>query len=232
MKNEKEILDDLIEISDKEYKEFHSKLSPETDKILGVRVPLLKKYAKQFLKNDDWQESFNNIGDSYNEEKMLKGIIIGMSKIEPQEKLNYLEQIIPCIDSWSACDIICGTMKFAKTSQELVWNFLEKYVKSEKEFEVRFAVVMYLGYFINDNYLDKVINELNNINRKEYYIKMAIAWAISIIIVKYPEKGMQYLKSEENKLDDFTYNMSIQKAIDSFRVSDDKKQELRGIKRR
>ena len=133
--------------------------------ILGVRVPLIKQYAKDFLKDNDWIESFKNIGDSYNEEKMLKGIIIGYSKLTVEDKLKYLEEIIPCINSWSSCDIICGTLKFAIKNQDLVWDFLNKYIKSNKEFEVRFAVVMYLEYFINDEYVNKVIEKLNNINK-------------------------------------------------------------------
>lgn len=232
IKTEQDIFNDLNGLVDEKYREFHSKLSPETNMILGVRVPLIKQYAKDFLKDNDWIESFKNIGDSYNEEKMLKGIIIGYSKLTVEDKLKYLEEIIPCINSWSSCDIICGTLKFATKNQDLVWDFLNKYIKSKKEFEVRFAVVMYLEYFINDEYVNKVIEKLNSINKSEYYVKMAIAWAVSIVIVKYPEIGIKYLKSENNLLDDFTYNKSIQKSIESYRVSDENKKLLKQLKRK
>lgn len=231
VKSKEDILKDLMNLSEEQYKEFHSSLSPETDMILGVRVPIIREYAKTFIKDGEWQENYKNIGNDYNEEKILKGIIIGSAKMKPEERLKYLEEFVPTINSWSSCDITCGTLKFAKKEQEVVWNFLEKYINSDKEFEVRFAIVMYLSYFINDEYVYKVLDKMDNVSRREYYVRMAVAWAISAVIAKFPEIGIKYLKENE-KLEDSVYNSAIQKAIDSFRVSDRDKDKLRKLRRK
>src|SRR5574344_2970376 len=213
-KSEREIKEDLIKLSDKKHKEFHSKLSPETDKILGVRVPKIREYAKQIVSEKDWEQTLNNIGDTYNEEKMLKGIIIGSAKIEDEKRMNYLKKFIPQIDSWSSCDITCASMKFVNKNRSEIWEFLKDYLNSENEFTLRFVIVMYLDYFITDEYVDEVVKIINNIKTDKYYTQMAIAWCISEMFIRYPEKAKKYMSSASNSSDKFTYNKALQKAIE------------------
>ena len=111
-----------------------------------------------------------------------------------------------------------------------MWDFLQKYLKSEKEFEIRFGVVMILSYYIEDEYLKKDLEILDKINTKEYYAKMAIAWAISVALVRFYEITLKYL--EDSHLDIFTYNKSIQKAIESYRITDIQKERLRAMKKK
>lgn len=226
-----EILDNIKNLAEDKYKEFHSGLCPGTDKILGVRVPVLRKYAKE-LADEDWEETYNNIGNEYYEEIMLQGMILGLRKIDVELKLQYLEAFIPKIDNWAICDITCAGLKIVKKNEETIFKFLQKYLNSEKEFELRFAIVMLLDHYITDEYVDKVIQILDNIKHTEYYyVKMAIAWTLSTIYIKYPEKAMKYLTDEENNLDNDTYNKALQKIIESNRVGKREKNKIRKMKR-
>ncbi|MGN1326862.1 MAG: DNA alkylation repair protein [Clostridia bacterium] len=230
IKSREEILEDIKELADEEYKNFHSGLCPETNNILGVRVPLLRNYAKKLV-DEDWKTNYNNIGDEYYEEIMLKGMILGLAKMELEERLTYLEKFVPQIDNWSVCDVTCAGLKFVKKHEEKVFEFLKKYLESDREFEIRFAIVMLLNYFVTEKYVDSVIQILDNVKHLEYYyVKMAVAWALSIIYIKYPEKATEYLKGE-NKLNDETYNKALQKIIESNRVSKKEKNKIRKMKR-
>lgn len=226
-----EILNNIKSLADNKYKEFHSGLCPGTDKILGVRVPVLRKYAKELV-DEDWEATYKNIGNEYYEEILLQGMILGIVKIDVELKLQYLEEFIPKIDNWAVCDVTCAGLKIVKKNEETVFKFLQKYLNSEKEFELRFAIVMLLDHYITDEYVDKVIQILDSTKHTEYYyVKMAVAWTLSIIYIKYPEKAMKYLTDEENQLDDDTYNKALQKIVESNRVGKRKKNKIRKMKR-
>lgn len=222
----------LFELQDLKYKEFHSGLCPKTDNIIGVRIPILKKYAKELINNYSLEELLENIGDEYYEEIMLKGILIGISKEKDINKIfAYMEEFIPKIDNWAVCDVFCAGLKITKKCKEEMWKFIQKYIKSEEEFEARFAIVMILDYYIEEEYLEKNFKIFNENKNDKYYVQMAIAWAISICLIKYYDKTLEFLKSNKCKLDKFTYNKSIQKAIESYRISDEKKKYLRTLKK-
>jgi len=111
-----------------------------------------------------------------------------------------------------------------------MWDFLQPYLSSDKEYEIRFGVVMLLLYFVEDEYIERVLQWMDRIRHEGYYVKMAVAWAISVCYVKYPEPTMAFLKN--NTLDDFTYNKALQKIIESLRVDSETKHVLRSMKRR
>lgn len=218
----------LFELSDEKYKKFHSSLCPGTNNIIGVRVPVLRKFARELVKGN-FREYLENAEDKYYEEIMLQGMVIGVAKMDIDETLEHITKFIEKIDNWAICDTVCAGLKITKNNREKVWQFIQKYLNSNKEFELRFAVVMMLDFYIEDEYIDKVIEKLDQINHDGYYVKMAVAWAISICYIKYPEKTMKYL--ENNNLDNFTYNKSLQKIIESYRVEEDKKKIIRDMKR-
>lgn len=224
-----EVKKKILELADAKYKEFHSGLCPKTDNIVGVRVPILREYAKELAK-EDYRKYLEEIEDEYYEETLLKGMILGLAKMELEERLEYLEKFIPKIDNWAVCDITCSGLKFTKKSDKEVWEFLKGYLKSKKEFEIRFAVVMLLNYYITDPYIDDVLVILNNIKQEGYYVKMAVAWTISLAYIRFPDKTMKFLK--QNKLDDFTYNKALQKIIESYRVTKEDKEMIRNMKRK
>ena len=219
----------LLELSDQKYKEFHGGLCPGTENIIGVRVPVLRKYAQELFKEKDWKQTIEEIDDEYYEEIMLQGMLIGQAKNEDINTiLKYMEKYVPKIDNWAICDIFCAGLKITKKYKKEMWNFIQKYLKSDKEFEIRFAVVMILDYYIDEEYLKEDFKIFDDIKHEGYYVKMAVAWAISVCLIKYYEDTVEYLKT--SKIDNWTYNKAIQKAIESYRISDEKKQELRKMK--
>ncbi len=227
MKNE--IKQKLFELSDKKYKEFHSNLCPGTDNIIGVRVPILRNYAKELFKENDWKKTIEQIDSEYYEEIMLQGMLIGQAKNENINIiLKYVENYVPKIDNWAICDVFCSGLKITKSHKKEMWNFIQKYLDSDKEFEIRFAIVIILDYYIEQEYLNEDFKIFEKINNDGYYAKMAIAWAISICLIKFYDETVKFLKSA--KIDKWVYNKSIQKAIESYRISDDRKDLLRKIK--
>lgn len=225
---EEEIRKDLFNMQDKKYKEFHSSLSPNVDNIIGIKVPILRNYAKELLKKYKQEEI--KIGDKYYEELLLQGMIIGLQNRESIENIIVkVNKFVPKINSWGVCDTFCTGLKITKKYQKEMFRVIEKYLKSNKEYELRFAIVMLLDYYINEEYIDTVLKILNTIKSDKYYVQMANAWAISICLVKYYEKTVEFL--ENCNLDNFTYNKAIQKAIESYRITDKQKEDLRKMKR-
>lgn len=224
-----EIRKRIFELADIQYKEFHSGLCPNTDNIVGVRVPVLRNYAKEIAKGD-FRSYLNNAKDDYYEETMLQGMVIGLSKMDLEERLSYIKKFVPKIDNWAICDVFCAGLKFVNKNKEVVWQFLQQYKNSLKEFELRFFIVMLLDFYITEDYINELISILDNIKHEGYYVKMAIAWTISVAYIKYPKITMKYLTN--NTLDDFTYNKALQKIIESYRVSDEDKDIIRDMKRK
>ena len=223
------ILKQLFELQDKKYKEFHSSLCPNVDNIIGVRIPELRKLAKQIAKENPKEFIENPVKKQYYEEIMLEGFVIGYMKATLEEKLHYLDNFIPEIDNWAVCDCTASTLKFIDKYKKEAWEYLQKYINSKKEFEKRFAIIILMDYYLTDEYIDKVLEIYNKIDSDQYYVQMGIAWAISVCFVKYREKTRKIL--DNNNLSTFTHNKSIQKIIESTRVDKETKEELKKIKK-
>lgn len=223
------ILKHLFELQDKKYKEFHSSLCPNVDNIIGVRIPELRKLAKQIAKENPKEFIENPVKKQYYEEIMLEGFVIGYMKATLEEKLHYLDNFIPEIDNWAVCDCTASTLKFIDKYKKEVWEYLQKYINSKKEFEKRFAIIILMDYYLTDEYIDKVLEIYNKIDSDQYYVQMGIAWAISVCFVKYREKTRKIL--DNNNLSTFTHNKSIQKIIESTRVDKETKEELKKLKK-
>ena len=184
--------------------------------MLGIRIPILRKLAKDILKeNIDWKDFLNN-DPKYFEETILQGLLIAYSKINFQEKMELVKNFVPKIDSWEICDTFVPTLKIEEKNLNEFWGFILPYTKSNKEFEVRFSIISMLDYFLNEEYVDEVIKVLDKISHDGYYVKMGIAWVLAEIGIKYNNKLMKYLKGKNN-LDKFTFNKTLQKMIESYR---------------
>ena len=227
---------ELEQLADEKYKEFHKGLCPGTENILGVRVPVLRDYAKKLSKKYEIHELLNHIDNEYYEEIMLQGMLIGLEKDKDKDKnkdiqtiLKDIEEFVPKIDNWAVCDVFCAGLKITEKHEKEMWDFLQKFVTSDKEFEIRFGVVIILDYYITEEYLDKNFAIFDQIKSDKYYVQMAVAWAISICLIKFYDETIEYLK--QAKLDKFTYNKALQKAIESYRILDEQKTELRKMKK-
>ena len=161
---------------------------------------------------------------------MIYGLVIGYMKEELKTRLKYLDKFVPIIDNWAICDCSCSTYKFTNKNLREMWDYLQKYINSQNEFEVRFLCIMLMDYYLVDEYFDNVLEIYNNIKLDKYYVKMGIAWGISFSFVKNEEKVTRFL--ENNQLDDFTHNKAIQKIIESHRVDKNTKDKLRKLKRK
>jgi len=218
----------LIGMADEDYRAFHSKLVPGTDNILGVRVPELRKLAKKLVK-EDWREYFDAAPNLYYEEDMLRGFMVGYGKMDLEERLERIRAFVPSIHNWAVCDCFCSTLKFTEKNREIVWEFLKPYFMSEETYHRRFASVMSLDYYTLPEYAPAVFEYFDAMKNPDYYVQMAVAWAISVFYVHLPEMTESYIR--ENQLDDFTHNKAIQKICESYRVDKETKARLRTLKR-
>ena len=221
------VREELISLSDEKYRDFHKNLCPGVENILGVRLPILRKISKN-LSKDNYLDYLNSKDLKYYEEIMIKGLTIGYIKVDNDTRFDYIKNFIPYIDNWAVCDSFCNNLKFTNKNMNEVWNFLMTYLSSSNEFELRFVIVMILNYFLTEKFIDDVLNIFNNIHHEGYYVKMAVAWAIAFAYIHFPEKTLEFLKN--NNLDKFTYNKSLQKIIESNRVSKDDKNLMRSMK--
>ena len=218
----------LFEKQDLKYKEFHSNLCPNVDKIIGVRIPELRIMAKE-IASQNYVQFFEQVEDEYYEELVLQGLVIGYAKMSINETFEYLKIFVPKINSWAVCDTTCSNLKITKKYMKEMLEFLEQYINSKNEYEIRFALVMYLNYYLTEEYIDEILQKVDKIISKEYYVQMAIAWLISFAYIKQKEKTGKYLL--KNNLDQFTQNKSIQKICESYRVSKEDKEKLRKYKK-
>lgn len=225
---ENKIRQDLFAMQDLKYKEFHGSLCPDMDNIIGVRIPKLREYAKELYKSNNLEDI--KIEDKYYEELVIQGMLVGFQTKAPiEEVIKQVKEFVPKINSWAVCDTFCAGLKITKKYQTEMFKVIKEYLKSKQEYEVRFAIVMLLDYYINDQYIAQVLQILNNISLDKYYVQMANAWALSICLIKYYNKTLEFLKT--TKIDDFTYNKGIQKAIESYRITKEQKDYLRTLKR-
>lgn len=221
----------LLKLAENGNKKFTESLNPGVEHVLGIRTPDLRRLAAQIAK-DNWQEYLRTADTYYMEERMLQGMVIGQLKMKDTEA--YLELVtgfVRIINSWSVCDTFdfCGKQRFVDKNKERVWSFLEQWMASDKEYEIRFGVIMAIAHYIDEEYINKVLQWMNRISHEGYYVKMAVAWALSVCYVKFPEPTMRLL--EDNRLDDFTYNKTLQKITESYRVSKEQKAVIRGMRR-
>lgn len=218
----------LAELGEEKFRAFNEKLMPGTTGTYGVRIPLLRTMAKEIIKND--AKGFLAVArDDTHEERMLQGLVIAGMRCPEAERMKYLGAFVPKIDNWAVCDVTCGSLKSAAKNREAYWAFLTPYLASEREYEVRFAVVLLLSHFIVPEWIGRVLAVLADVSQEGYYVKMAVAWALSVCFVKFREETLLLL--ENGVLDDFTQNKTIQKCCESFRVSDSDKALLRRMKR-
>ena len=159
---------------------------------------------------------------------MLQGFVIGYAKMDIEERLKYAKKFIPKIKDWSVNDGFCSTFKAAEKNREQVWAFLVPYAESSREFEIRVAAVLYMDYFLTEEYIDRVLEKLFLMKQNDYYAMMGIAWVLATAYAKFPQETAAALEWDWPKE---TFNKAIQKMCESYRVSDEDKVELRKRKK-
>ncbi len=216
----------LISIKDSKYQEFNSKIINTKYPMLGIKIPYLRKIANLISKGN--YPLFLNIPNTYYELVLLKGLII--SNIKDLKELElYFYNYLDLIDNWALCDTFCSSLKIVNQNKSYFYNLILSLVKSPKEYYVRVGLVLLLNYYVEEPFLPKIFNIVDNLNTNVYYINMAEAWLVSECFIKYPHLTFKYL--EHNNLNKFTINKSISKIKDSKRITKSMKAKLNKFKK-
>lgn len=218
----------LLAEQDVTYQAFQYRLIPNAGKLIGVRMPKLRKMAAEIVREDwrTWMDARES--DRWYEEIILRGLVTALAEMPLAERLERIRTFIPQIQNWAVCDCICSTLHL--DDKIVLWDFLQPYLHSEEEFPARFGAVMLLENFITLEDLPRTLSALVQIPAKGYNARIGIAWALSICGVKFPQQTLGFL--ETAKLDDWTYNKALQKMLESRRLPDALRQDVRACKRK
>lgn len=217
----------LFENQDLKYRDFHSKLMPTVDRntIIGVRIPILRKIAKN-LKNDENINSFlQSLPHKYYEENNLHAFVI--EQIKDYDKcIMEINRFLPYVNNWATCDSLRPKC-FSKNTDKLLLE-IKKWLKSDYTYTVRFGIEMLMKFYLDENYNSTYLKYVSMIKSDEYYINMMIAWYFATALAKHWYDTIDYL--EENKLSFWVHNKTIQKAIESYRIKDEQKVYLKSLR--
>ena len=211
-----------------EHRAFTEKIVKGLLPILGVKSAGMQKLLKEILAGD-WRAFLEASPDSVHEELVLLGWVIVSAPMPLAERLQHLRNFVPKIDSWAVCDTVCGRLQFAAAEAEAGWEFLASYLCRDDEFAVRFGVVGLLEAFLREPYVSRLLAAWDSVRHEGYYARMAVAWAVSIAYVNFPALVTPYLAN--NHLDDWTYNKTLQKIIESRQVTEETRAAMRLRKR-
>ncbi|MDE7181397.1 MAG: DNA alkylation repair protein [Clostridia bacterium] len=218
-----ELLTKLESCADENYKVFHKKLlKNENVNVLGVRVPQLRKIAKEYKGRVDELIAYP---DEFYEVTFVK--LTAVSLLSYDEFINYVDKCVPLIDNWATCD--CFVPKCIAKHREDFLPFIQKYATEDKEFYQRFALTTLLHFYVEEDYAQLIFTFAEKSNTQYYYVHMAAAWLIAEALVKFYDIAKEFLL--KNSLDRKTHNKAIQKAVESYRLTEDRKNYLKGLKR-
>jgi len=222
------IINKLYALQDQKYKDFNSKIIPNIgiDKVIGVRVPTIRTLAKNIKDEPYINEFLNELPHKYQEENILHGILLTMIHKDINELLNKLDIFLKYADNWAVTDTICP--KLFKKYPDIVYEQIKKWLKSKDEYVIRFGIVSLLQFYLDDNFKEDVLLLVKNIKSDYFYVKMAIAWFYSFALIKQYDATIKYFQNKE--LEPWIHNKSIQKAIESYRISSERKEYLRSLK--
>lgn len=221
------IKEELFEMQDLEYREFHAKLMPTVDKecVIGVRVPVLRKYAKKLAKEPQIGEFLEELPHQYYEENNVHAFVIEQTK-EYEKCLEQVELFLPYIDNWATCDMLSPKV-LGKHTKELL-EVIKKWIASEQTYTIRFGIGMLMRFYLDEKFDDAYPAMVAHVKSEEYYVNMMIAWYFATALAKQYEAVLPYLT--EHKLDLWIHNKTIQKACESYRITKEQKEFLRTLK--
>lgn len=223
-----EIRDFLEAHADARYAAFSASLVPGAQRLLGVRLPVLRALARDIAK-EDWRTYLDGAADDSFEETMLQGLVTGAARMPFAEQLERVAAYVRKIDNWSLCDSPATGFKFVRKHREEAWQFLQPYLHGDGEFAQRFAWVMLLAHFVTDEFIGRVLDACTAVPPSGFYAMMGKAWLVAVCFAKYPAPTRLLLAG--GRLDDETQNQAIRKITDSFRVTEEDKRCVRTLKR-
>lgn len=220
----------LLAVSDSKYKEFHCKLIPgvDPDTVIGIRTPVLRKLAAEIYGSDEAVSFLNSLPHKYYDENNLHGFLIEKIK-DYDECITRLKEFLPYINNWATCDSITPKV-FKKHLPELL-SQIKIWLSSDHVYTVRFGIEMLMKFYLSEEIFDEEYPRLiAGIRSGEYYVNMMIAWYFATALARQYDTVLPYI--EEQRLDTWVHNKTIQKAVESFRITDEQKIYLKTLKRR
>ena len=223
------ITDQLFALQDLEYKQFHSKLMPTTnpDDIIGVRTPMLRKFAKEIAKSTSVERFLEELPHKFYEENNLHGFLIESIK-DFDACIAALNTFLPYVDNWATCDMMAP--KALKKDLPRLYEQVKIWVASGETYTIRFGVNMLMKYYLEAAFLPEYPELVASVQSEEYYVKMVVAWYFATALAKQYEAVLPYLTNR--RLDMWTHNKTIQKAVESYRITPEKKAYLKTLKRK
>ena len=221
------IQEQLFALQDKKYQEFKSKLIPNIPKetVIGVRTPSLRKLAKDLSDTPEAENFLNDLPHKYNEENNLHAFLLERIR-DYDEALMETEKFLPYIDNWGTCDCFCPKI-FAKHKEDLLVH-IRRWLDSDQIYTMRYAMGMLMRYYLNEEFHPEYLAWVADVHSEEYYLNMMRAWYFATALAKQPDATLPWLI--EGRLDVWTHNKTIQKAVESFRISQEMKQQLRALR--
>lgn len=216
----------LFSKQDIKYRNFTLPLLPTVDEktFIGVRLPILKKYAKDLDKNSR-EEFLKSLPHQYHEENILHAFILSNIK-DYDEFINKVNKFLPYVTNWSVCDTLCN--KYLVKYKDQLINEIYEWLKSNEIYRVRYAVKCLMNYYLNEDFKEEHIQHVEKVKLDDYYVKMMIAWYLATGLAKNYDSFIKII--EEHRFDEFTHNKAIQKAVKSYRVSEEHKAYLKTLK--
>lgn len=229
--NRREVIEkvqaELFEMQDLTYRDFHAKLMPTIDKetVIGVRTPMLRAYAKKFGKTADAVTFLEVLPHKYYEENNLHGLLIEQIKDYPA-CIAAIERFLPYVDNWATCDMIA--LHTMKKHLDVFIQEVYSWMASDHPYIVRFGIGMLMRYYLDEQFKPEYPEKVAEIKSDEYYVNMMRAWYFATALAKQYDQILPYL--EEKKLDTWTHNKTIQKAVESYRIASEQKCYLRTLR--
>ncbi len=223
-----EIQKKLFELQDIGYAEFQSKLTPTVPRetFIGVRVPEVRKLAKSYSKDKECQEFLKKLPHQYYDENMLHGLLLSEMK-DYDACISAVDIFLPYVDNWAVCDIMAPKV-FKKHKEELLEK-IKIWATSDQVYTCRFGLEMLMTHFLDEDYKPEYLEIAAGVHSEEYYVNMMIAWFFATALAKQWDTTILYIT--ENRLSEWVHNKTIQKARESYRITDEQKKFLKGLKR-
>ncbi len=221
------VIDRLLEYKDDEYKEFQTKLVPNIspDTIIGVRTPAMRDIAKEVFKSGEKDAFLKELPHKYYEENLVHFFILAMIK-DFDECIALVEEFLPYVDCWPVSDQ--ATPKSFKKNHEKLLPYIRKWIASDHVYTARFGIRMLMNEFLGEDFKEEYLELVASKEGEDYYLKMMKAWYFATALAKRYDESVKYI--EDHRLDEWVHKKAIQKAVESFRVSDEHKEYLKSFR--
>lgn len=222
------IRNELFDMQDIKYREFQAKLMPTVDpeKMIGVRTPELRKYAKQVIKSGDASAFIKELPHDFFDENQLHAFIL--SEMKDYEKcIAEVNRFLPYVDNWATCDQL--SPKVFKKHKEKLLAEIRKWIKSEETYTIRFGIGMLMQHFLDEDFKAEYPEMVTAVRSEDYYVNMMIAWYFATALAKQYDEVISFIQN--NRLDKWTHNKAIQKSVESYRITPEQKAYLKKLKR-